>query len=1097
MVKIFIFEKPKSAMRKLLLVFFLVSFSKNYAQTDYAFVYNNDSIIKKGERLYDTQKYDEALKEYQKISKIDPRYLNAQYEIGLVLNAQEKKPELKTHLENLYAKGKMQEFPELYKMYAIFLSNEKEYDLSEKIFKEGEKYIGNYSTFQYNFAILYIRKKETQKALDILKKIITNDPNYASAHYLLGIMAFENGKITEGTLALMSYLAIAPTGQFASKAVIQLNASFGQNYLDENKLVFSKSGDNFEEIETILRNQLPLKKVYKIKSSIDDVITRQVQAVAEYAVEHKMGDGFFETTYIPWVKDMVAKNQLENYSYYSLLSLEDKIGKELTKQKKKIMSFNEDYILKGFWPAFATRKLDLFGKTEEVVVTIRNERPFIIGPQINGEFNGKCKYLNALGNLAGELNFKNGNLDGLQKYYDDKGRITEEKYFADGKLSGERKVYYENGNMSLYENYKDDKLDGISTSYYPNGGKTCEINFTNDERNGTLICLYEAGTKKNEIDFANGKLSGKYNVYNEAGDITETYNCKDDKIEGNYAEYFDGKTLKSEAVYKNGFIEGSYKTYYTNKSLEKENICSLGNISKSTDYYENGKKSAETFYTAKGEMDSYSCFDTFGNKYFEEKYKSGELKSGVQYTANAPKGTEINLAKKGFEMKNFDGSTRIKGNFEKGKKTGEWSYLFSSGFPRLKESYINGKNNGLSTNYTESGELSSIAHFENDTLNGRYEAYDGNRVNQLFYYEKGKQNGPFQTFYADGKVSTEGFMNENSISNDKYIYNQNGNVASIEHYVNAYITNRKTFGPNEKLENDFDYKNKTGKFSLSFNNGVSIENFEMKNGVLNGKAISQDKYKNIMKDAQYVNGKLHNAYKKYGPTGALLLDQNYYCGKLNGLSKQFDFVGNLRLTEEYSFGNENGKTTRYFNNKSKMMESSLLNESREGETTYYNQKGEPLVIIGYENNMPQYFITKSKTGELTDKKPISNQTAEIISYYPNGKPAIQLALNKGQLNGKFLISSAEGKPEYECNYKDSSLEGDRFEYYVNGKLYKKEHFVNNNFEGQQQYFKEDGKLWADVSFKNDELHGNTLVYNAGKLVETKKYDSDELVEIIK
>ncbi|WP_431244773.1 tetratricopeptide repeat protein [Flavobacterium sp. P21] len=78
-------------MKKILLLFLLVSFSKNYAQTDYAFVYNNDSIIKKGEKLYDDKKYDEALKEYQKISKIDPRYLNAQYEIGLVLNAQEKR----------------------------------------------------------------------------------------------------------------------------------------------------------------------------------------------------------------------------------------------------------------------------------------------------------------------------------------------------------------------------------------------------------------------------------------------------------------------------------------------------------------------------------------------------------------------------------------------------------------------------------------------------------------------------------------------------------------------------------------------------------------------------------------------------------------------------------------------------------------------------------------------------------------------------------------------------------------------------------------------------------------------------------------------
>ncbi|KUJ60118.1 hypothetical protein AR687_19665 [Flavobacteriaceae bacterium CRH] len=1083
-------------MRKILLVFFLVSFSKNYAQIDYAYVYNNDSIIKKGVNFYDAEKYDEALKEFHKISKLDPKYLNAQYEIALTLSAQDKKTELKTFLEDLYKRGKMEKNPELYKLYAIFLSNEKEYDLSEKIFTEGEKYLPNSSTFLYNFAVLYVRKKEPQKAVDILKRIITNNPNHASSHYLLGSIAFENGKITEGTLALMSYLIIAPTGQFASEAVVQLNANYGQNYLTENKLVFSKSGDNFEEIETILRNQLPLKKVYKIKSSIDDVLTRQVQAVAEYTAEHKIGDGFFETTYMPWVKQMVEKNQLEGYSYYSLLSLEDKIGKELNKQKKKITSFIDDYVTKDLWSAFGKRKLDLFGKEEEVIVSIRNERPYIIGKQTNGEFQGKCKYLNVYGNLNGELNFIDGNLDGLQKYYDEDGKLTEEKYFTAGKLNGKRTTYYENGNISLTEIYKDDKLNGICTSYFPNGGKNCEINFTNGERDGNLICLYEAGTKKNEIDYTSGKLSGKYNIYNEIGALTETYNCVNDKIEGNYVEYFDGKTVKAEAVYKNGLVEGSYKFYNVNKGLEKENIYALGEIVKSTDYFENGKKSYESLYN-KGEIETYSFFDIYGNKYFEEKYKSGELKSGLQFSANDTKGVPVNVTKKSFELKNFDGTLRIKGAFEKGKKTGEWNYLYASGIPRLKEFYISGKTNGISTNYNMNGDLSSKNNFTNDTINGRYEVYDGDKVSQLFNYEKGEQNGPYQTFYSDGAVSTEGYMVESDIEFDKFTYSQNGSISNIEHYISSYLSNRKTFDLKGKQENDIDFKNKTGKFTFSFQNGAYSKNYELKNGILNGKFSSYDKSKTAIVEAEYINGKLHNSYKEYSPVGSILIEKNYYCGKLNGLTKYYDYVGNLRLTEEHNFGVENGKTIRYYNNKSKMIEYNQINGAIVGETTYFNQKGEPIVIIGYDNNVATYFIRKNKTGELNEKVNIENQTAEILSSYPNGKIAIQFKLDKGSINSRFIINNIEGKLEYECTYRNSSLEGERIEYYTNGKPFKKENFINNSFEGKQQYFKQDGQLWAEISLKSDELHGNALIYNAGKLVETKKYDSDELVDIIK
>ena len=117
--------------------------------------------------------------------------------------------------------------------------------------------------------------------------------------------------------------------------------------------------------------------------------------------------------------------------------------------------------------------------------------------------------------------------------------------------------------------------------------------------------------------------------------------------------------------------------------------------------------------------------------------------------------------------------------------------------------------------------------------------------------------------------------------------------------------------------------------------------------------------------------------------------------------------------------------------------------------------------------------------------------------YPNGKMAIQLNLVKGNFEGKIVINNDLGKPEFEVNYLKNLLNGDRLEYYGNGNVYKKERFKNNNFEGLQEYYKEDGKPWLSVEYKNDELHGNTLIYKEGKLIVTKKYDSDELVEIIK
>ncbi|MEA9411998.1 tetratricopeptide repeat protein [Flavobacterium sp. PL02] len=1084
-------------MKKILLAIILVSFAKTYSQTNYAFVYNNDSILKKGISLHDAKKYDEAIKEYEKISKTDPKFFNAQYEKAISLRQSDKKEEFKSFIESLYTKNVMPEFPELYAVYANYLSDEKEYDKSEKIFKEGEKYLPNSSSFLYNLAILYVRKGETQKSVDILERIITNNPNHPSSHFFLGSIALENGKITEGTLALMSYLIIAPTGPYAEAAILKLNAKYGQNYLDESKVIFSKTGDNFEEIETILRNQLPLKSAYKVKSNIDDVITRQVQAVAEYTLEHKMGDGFFETIYIPWVKTMMEENQFEGYSYYMLVSMEEKLGKTLTKNVKKITSFNENYIKKSFWSKYAKRNLDIFGKQEDVVITLENGRPYLIGPQINGKSEGKYKYLNSDGNLKGEINFKNNLLDGHQKYYDDKGNLSEEKYFINGKLEGTRTTYYKNGSIDLVENYKDGLLDGICTSYYPNGGKNCEITFTGGKRNGKLICLYQNGGKKSETGYENGKLNGNYLEYNVAGDIVESANYVNDVVDGKSVQYYDGKTVKNEVTYKNGVVQESYKSYYSNKTLERESTFSAGKIVKLNDYFPNGKKSTELTYDQKGQLEAYSYFDINGNKYYDEKYKSGELKYGLQYSDKNAKPKEISLSQKPFEIKTYEGKVVVYGNYEKGNKNGEWNYNYRSGNPKSKEFYSRGKLHGLYTAYNQNGNIDNIRNYANDTINGTFEVYEDNKLNRTFYYQNNTQNGPFKSFYSDGTTSIEGYFINGDLNFKKYSYSQNGVISIIDNYVDGYLISKEYYNQKGIKENEIDYKNKTGKFVLSHNNGTVIQDYNLKNGVFNGAYTLKDKLNTPITTAEYLNGKLHNSYKSYSPSGSIYTDSNYYSGDINGMSKQYDLVGNLRLTTEYTFGDENGKTIRYYHNKTKLSEYNELNGLTEGEYIYYNQKGEPILAIGYTNNQPMYYTRKSKTGELNDKVIIENETAEVSSYYPNGKVAIQLNLLKGNLDGKLVIYNMESKPEYESMYKNSILDGDRIEYYANGKIYKKEHFVKNDFEGIQEYFKEDGKPWLKSAYKNGELHGNTLIYKEGKLVLTKKYDSNELVNIAK
>ena len=91
----------------------------------------------------------------------------------------------------------------------------------------------------------------------------------------------------------------------------------------------------------------------------------------------------------------------------------------------------------------------------------------------------------------------------------------------------------------------------------------------------------------------------------------------------------------------------------------------------------------------------------------------------------------------------------------------------------------------------------------------------------------------------------------------------------------------------------------------------------------------------------------------------------------------------------------------------------------------------------------------------------------------------------------------EGLPVFKCSYKNGKLEGERIEYFSNRKIYKKERFQNGLFHGMTEYFEENGKELLKANYSFDELHGDFIIFKEGIKIKTKKYDSDELVEISK
>lgn len=1087
-----LFKKPVT-----LFSLFLLPFSGLAQEEKYSQIYDSDQIINKGIELHQAQRYAEALQQYDKILRPDSDYLRAQYEKLLTLSEQGNKEEVLQILEKLYRQGDMVEWPDLLVLYGSKLSDAERYAEAEKILLEAEKLMPHSSIVLFNQSIVYIRTEQKQKAVDALKKSITYNPNHATGHYLLGLMAYESGKIVEGSLAMLAYLTISPTGKFSQEAVLKLNTKMGQDFLKKDNLVYSDKGDDFSELELILRNQLPLHQKYKVKSTIDDIVTRQVQAIMEYAATHKLKDGFFENIYIPYLADIHKRDLTEAFTYYILLSFEEPLGKKLSTHKKKIIDFAEKYISGDMWEIYGRRKLEHFGSVQEVVVYLEDGYPSLIGKQENGKFHGRFKIVDKHGKLLGEINYKQGLLDGVQTYYFLNGKKSNYLTFVNGEQSGEFKEYYTNGNIQAEGTYKKGEIDGKYIYYHPNGGKSCERNFVNGQLHGTSVCYYPNGQIKNEYNYVNGKLHGKTVDYNPIGKITQISTYVDDQMDGDAFYYFDGTQVKTHGKYEKGVPVGIFKDYYENGAVNKEYLFENGNVKHIKEYFANGKVYSESMFDNKGQLEKQIYFDENGKKYFEERFKGGKTKVGYQYTPSSDQPIEVPLKKDLYEMKDLNGTLRVAGYYSKGTMNGMWEYYKSNGKLNFKQNYKNDKMWGLRYDYDEQGRILGIYYqAEGGVLSGLYEGFRGDKPFVNMYFKDGQRNGPFQYLYPNGNISYEGYYIDGNSALNHYYYSQSGKLQKSYEFINNQMTKIKSYNPDDSTESELVLANLSKKADITYNRGLVISSTDYKNGVRNGRVVTKTQKGELISDIEMVNDVNHGKYVFYNGTGKLASEATFYAGEKHGTNKYYDLNGKLRLTTSDIFGKEFGSVIRYYENGQKIYEYNSLNDIKDGEQIFYNLSGKAIASIGYAMDVIQYYRVLDASGNLGEpQKTIPTSDYQIVSNYPSGKTAFKLNISKGLFDQVMEIYSENGQLNYTCGFKSGLLNGKRIEYYANGKIYKSENLDENLYHGVQEYFSADGKQIISAMYTFDELHGELKVFENGTLVKHRVYDSDELVEI--
>ena len=1065
-----------------------------FAQNNYSEIYNAQKFIDDGVALHDAENYLAAIEMYEKVAKTDPLYLKATYEKLYSMSQTDQKEELIKLFEKIYATDMMDKMPEFYVLYGVLLSNEKVFDKSEEVFKRAEKLIPNASLLNYNMAILYIRMEKSQQAIEKLKKCITYNPNHASSHYFLGLLALENGNVAHGCLALMGYLVNNPTGGFSRDAVLKLNENMGKNYLEKGKLVFSEKGDDFSELDLILRNQLSLNTKYKLNSKIDDVATRQMQAVLEYSASHELGVGFFEQIYIPTFSAIFKGNYTAGFLGYSLLSMEEQLSKSIKSEKKNIETFTKEFYQGPFWSLYAKRNLPFFGKDEEVLIWLNESKPFMYGKNNGGVKQGKYVVVNEHFITVSELNYQDDMLDGLQTYYHVNGKKSEETIYKKGVKEGLSKDYYDNGNLKAVGTYKNDLLDGLVTTYNPYGGKVCELNFINGVRQGKMECQYADGTKNSSLFYENGELNGTITYQNQLGDLIGKYDYKLGKLDGDYINYYDGKAIKLFSKYKDGVIQGERITYYENGVKKSVEEFTEGKLTKMTEFYNN--KSIANIYTYDEDEKILSSkyFTTKGEQYFEENYKNGILKEAFQINDKEVK-TALDFNKKPFVLKSRYGIVLSEGKIENGKLNGLWKYYFTTGQLKSEENIEKGIKTGIQKDYGKNGFLTTTYHSENGNLHGLLTRHSNGKAVGFQYYKDDMKDGPFQNLYENGVISFEGFYTEDEQNGYQIAYRQDGTQLSLREISSDYGLNYKSFLlDGSTVDYAMDFSKIDGIQKIISNNGCYIAEINYKNGYKHGSSVSRDKFGMPNSEANYVNGQLQGVYKKYHPNGAIDYIGNYYNNQVHGETLYHDLLGNLRFKTTYVFDSFHSEGIRYYKNQNKLYTYFEVNNYKDGPYTYYNIKGDAVAIINFVMDVPvsyQVLNAENKIGLPV----LATKDFKIISKYNNGTTAFEMEFKDYLMDGTISVFDPSGTLNYTCSMVKDDFSGIRNEYYENGKIYKQENFVNDNFEGIQHYFANDGSKLLTAEYTEDELHGSFIIYEKNVPKITYKFNSDELYEI--
>lgn len=305
--------------------------------------YSAQDIIQEGVELHDAGEYEEAINKYYEALELDSTLINAVYEMSLSYLALEDFENASKYSSQVINSNNEMLSPGAYAVKSEALAEMDSVDKAIELLNEGLEKNGDGYLLNFNMAINFFKKGDTDKTLEFVKKAIDLDKSHSGAYLLNAYALNDKGLWVQSLLSFQMFLLIEPDSRRSKNAFEEMlqimlikksDEPVERSFIQQQMIRSESSNQNIDIPPLGIENGLNRNLVYNaITTTLDSL--EATNEIDEFAIFKTINleiikildresegpkEGVLWTFYIPFFSRIAHSNYYDTFCRYISVS---------------------------------------------------------------------------------------------------------------------------------------------------------------------------------------------------------------------------------------------------------------------------------------------------------------------------------------------------------------------------------------------------------------------------------------------------------------------------------------------------------------------------------------------------------------------------------------------------------------------------------------------------------------------------------------------------------------------------------------------------------------------------------------------------------